>query len=55
METRPVGRPRQRWQEDVMEDFKKAESKKLEGNIRIEELGQTWLGRRKPTKGFSAK
>jgi len=29
--TRPVGRPRQRWQEDVMEDLKKAESKKLEG------------------------
>jgi hypothetical protein len=26
--TRPVGRPRQRWQEDVMEDFKKAENKK---------------------------
>ena len=26
MGTRPVGRPRQRWQEDVMEDLKKAES-----------------------------
>jgi hypothetical protein len=25
-------RPRQRWQEDVMEDLKKAENKKLEGN-----------------------
>jgi uncharacterized coiled-coil protein SlyX len=23
MGTRPVGRPRQRWQEDVMEDLKK--------------------------------
>jgi hypothetical protein len=32
MGIRPVGRPRQRWQEDVMEDFKKAESKQLEGN-----------------------
>jgi hypothetical protein len=31
MGTRPVGRPRQRWQEDVMEDLKKAESQKLEG------------------------
>jgi len=31
MGTRPVGRPTQRWQEDVMEDLKKAESKKLEG------------------------
>jgi hypothetical protein len=26
MGTRPVGRPRQRWQEDVMEDLKKTES-----------------------------
>ena len=33
MGTTPVGRPRQRWQEDVMEDLKKAESKKkLEGD-----------------------
>jgi hypothetical protein len=32
MGTRPVGRPRQRWQEDVMEDFKKLKVKKLEGN-----------------------
>jgi hypothetical protein len=24
MGTRPVGRPRQRWQEDVMEDLKKS-------------------------------
>jgi len=31
MGNRPVGRPRQRWQEDVTEDLKKAESKKLEG------------------------
>jgi hypothetical protein len=30
--TRPLGRPRQRWQEDVMEDLKKVENKKLEGN-----------------------
>jgi hypothetical protein len=33
MGTRPVGRPRQRWQEDVMEDLKKLQiKKKLEGN-----------------------
>jgi hypothetical protein len=33
MGTRPVGRPRQRWQEDVMEDFKKkVESKIMERN-----------------------
>jgi hypothetical protein len=27
MGTRPIGRPRQRWQEDVMEDLKKLEIK----------------------------
>jgi len=27
MGSRPVGRPRQRWQEDVMEDLKKLEVK----------------------------
>jgi hypothetical protein len=32
MGTRAVGRPRQRWQEDVMEDFKNLKVKKLEGN-----------------------
>jgi hypothetical protein len=32
MGTRPVGRPRQRWQEDAMEDLKKLKIKKLEGN-----------------------
>ena len=32
MGTRPVGRPRQPWQEDVMEDIKKLKIKKLEGN-----------------------
>jgi hypothetical protein len=41
--TRPVGRPGQRWQEDVMEDLKKAENKKLEGNSQeqknLERLG----------------
>jgi len=31
MGTRPVGRPGQRWQEDVMEELKRAESKRLEG------------------------
>jgi len=28
MGTRPIGRPRQRWQEDVMEDLKKLKVKK---------------------------
>jgi hypothetical protein len=32
MGIRPVGRPTQRLQEDVIEDLKKAESQKLEGD-----------------------
>ena len=56
MGTRPVGRPRQRWQENVMEDLKKAgKSKTGRRQLSIEELGETWLRRRKPTKGCSAK
>jgi hypothetical protein len=31
MGTRPVETPRQRWQEDIVEDLKKSESQKLEG------------------------
>jgi len=54
MGTRPVGKPRQRWQ-DVMEDLKKLKVKTGRRQLRIEELGETWLRRRKPTKGCSAK
>jgi hypothetical protein len=32
MGTRPVGRQRQRWQEDVIEDLKNVDSTKLEEN-----------------------
>jgi len=55
MGTRPIGRPRQRWQEDVMEDLKKLKVKTKRRQLRIEELGETWLRRRKPTKGCSDK
>jgi hypothetical protein len=56
MGTRPVGRPRQRWQDDVMEDLKKLKIKKTgRKQLRTEKLGETWLRRRKPTKGCSAK
>jgi len=55
MGTRPVGRPRQRWQEDVMEHLKKLKVKNWKRQLRTEELGETWLRRRKPTKGRSAK
>jgi len=37
METRPVGRPRQRWQEDVMEDLK---------NLKVKNWKQTSKDRR---------
>ena len=56
MGTRSVGRPRQRWQEDVMEELEKLKIKKTgRKQLRTEELGETWLRRRKPTKGCSAK
>ena len=45
MGNRPVGRPRQRWQEDVMEDFKKLKIKTGRKQLRIEELGERWLRR----------
>jgi len=39
-----------------MEDLKKAESTKTgRRQLRIGELGETWLRRRKPTKGCSDK
>ena len=54
--TRPVGRPRQRWQEDVMEDLKKLKVKKTgRRQLRREEPGEIWLRWRKPTKGCSAR
>jgi hypothetical protein len=55
--TRPVGRPRQRWQEDIMEDLKKLKIKNKTGRnqLRTEKLGEIWLRRRKPTKGCSDK
>jgi hypothetical protein len=49
MGTRPVGKPRQR----CHGRSKKAESQRRQ--LRIEELGETWLRRQKPTKGCSAK
>ena len=42
MGIRPVGRPRQRWQEDVVEDLK-LKIKVGRKQLRREELGGTWL------------
>ena len=55
MGIRPVGRPRQRWQEDAMKDLKKLKLTTGRKQLRTEELGETWLRRREPTKGYSAK
>jgi hypothetical protein len=41
MGTRPVEIPRQRWQENVMEDLKKRKLKTGRRQLRIEELGKT--------------
>jgi len=41
MGTRPVGRPRQRWQEYVMEDLKKLKIKNWNKIAKTEELGET--------------
>jgi len=55
MGIRPVGRPRQGWQEDVMEDLKKLKVKNWKETAKDRRTGESWLRRRKPTKGYSAK
>jgi hypothetical protein len=55
MGTRPVGRPRQQWQEDVMEDLKKLKVKNWKEAAEDRRIGETWLRRQKPTKGCGAK
>jgi hypothetical protein len=55
MGTIPVGKPRQQWRDDVMEDLKKMKIKAGMRQLRIEELEEAWLRRQKPTKGCSAK
>jgi len=52
---RPVGRPRQRWQEDVMEDVKKLKLKNWKERAKDRRTGERWLRRGKPTNGCSAK
>jgi len=47
MGTRPVGKPRQRWQEDVMEDLKKLKVKNWEEAAKDR---RTWRDLAKKTK-----
>jgi len=55
MGTRPVGRPRQRWQEDVIEELKKMKTENWKEIAKERRTWRDWLGRGKPTKGCSAK
>jgi len=55
MGTRPVGRPRRRWQENVMEDLKKLKVKPGRRKLRTVELGETWQRMRNTPKGCSAR
>jgi hypothetical protein len=50
MGTRPVGRPRQRWQEDVMDDLKYWNQETRRKQLRTEELRNTWLRKQKLQK-----
>jgi hypothetical protein len=43
MGTRPVGRPRQRWQEDVMEDLKKLKIKNWKETAKDRKTWRDWL------------
>ena len=55
MGTRPVGRPRQRWQEDVMEDLKKLRIKNWKETAKDRRTWRDLAEKAKPTKGCSAK
>jgi hypothetical protein len=47
MGSRPIGRPRQRWQEDVMKDLKKLEGKNWKGTAKDR---RTWRDLTEKTK-----
>jgi hypothetical protein len=52
METRPVGRPRQRWQEDVMEDLKKLKIKNWKETAKDRKTWRDLAEKAKPHKGL---
>jgi hypothetical protein len=55
MGTRPVGRPRQRWQEDVMEDLKKLKVKNWKETAKDRRIWSDLAGKAKPTEDCSAR
>jgi len=52
MGIRPVGRPRQRWQEHVMEDIKKLKVKKWKGTAKDRRTWTDVAEKTKPHKGL---
>ena len=50
--TRPVGRPRQRWQEDVMENFKKLKAKIWKERAKDRRTWRDLAEKAKPHEGF---
>jgi hypothetical protein len=55
MGTRPVGRPRQRWQEDVMEDLNRLKIKNWKETAKDRGNWRDLAERRNAKKGCSAK
>jgi hypothetical protein len=52
MGIRPVGRPRQRWQEDVMEDLKNMKVKNWTEVVKDRKTGRDLAGRAKTHIGL---
>jgi hypothetical protein len=52
MGTRPIGRPRQRWQEDVMEDLKKLKIRNLKEKAKNRKTWRDLAEKAKTHKGL---
>jgi hypothetical protein len=52
MGTRPIGRPRQRWQEDVMEDLKELKVKNWKQTVKDRRTWRDLAEKTKTHKGF---
>jgi hypothetical protein len=52
MGIRPVGRPRQRWQEDVMEDLKRLKDKNWKETAKDRRTGRDLAEKAKTHKGL---
>jgi hypothetical protein len=52
MGTRPVGRPRQRWQEDVMEGLKRLKVKNWKKTVKARRIWRDLADKAKTHKGL---